>query len=173
MFTNTGSRGSVWELPESTVAESWCAGHCVGAADLTWVVPTECLHVPSAVAVGSALQHVQNCVCMRSIWLFQWHWNDLYYTEFHSWDWKKKNDRSEINTAARILPWRTPYCNVLWESSWGVTGKPIMVIQVVHPWHICVVAVSMKKIERNNLHFLCRRTGKTKPCCDKRMDFVE
>lgn len=48
-----------------------------------------------------------------------------------------------------------------------------MVIQVLHLWHIHVVAVSMK-IERNNLHFLCRSTGKTKRWfCDERMDFME
>lgn len=52
------------------MAESCCAGHCVGAADLTWVVSTWCLHVPSAVAVGSALQPVQNCACMSSIGSF-------------------------------------------------------------------------------------------------------
>lgn len=33
--------------------------------------------------------------------------------------------------------------------------------------------LSQRKIERNNLYLLCRNTGKTKPCCDRRMDFVE
>lgn len=99
-------------------------------------------------------------------------WSLLYSVPISQLGLKKENGRSEINTAAKILPWRTSYCDVLWEGNWSVIGKPIMAIQVLHLWHTHVVAVSMK-VERKNLHFLCRRTGKTKPCCDKRMDFAE
>lgn len=100
-------------------------------------------------------------------------WSLLYSVPISQQGLKKENDRSEINAAAKILPRRTSYCKVLWEDNWGVIGKPMVVMQVLHPWHIHVVAVSMIETERNDLHLLCRNAGKTKPCCDKRMDFRE
>lgn len=86
------------------------------------------------------------CVCMVFVILAVLKLSLLYSIPSSQLSLKKRNWKwSCVNAAAKALPCRTSYPNVLWEDTWGAVWKLMMDIQILYPLrHIHMTDVQLR-----------------------------
>lgn len=99
-----------------------CWAFCVRAAELTWAVSTEwrhcmCCECGLCIAISSGKTV---CVCTVFVISAVLKWSLLYSIPSLQLSLKKRKWKwSCVSAAAKVLPCRTSYPNVLWEDTWG------------------------------------------------------
>lgn len=108
--------------PESPGWGQACWAFCVRAAERTWAVSTEwrhcmCCQCGLCIAISSGRTV---CVCTVFVISAVLKWFLLYSIPSLQLSLKKRKWKwSCVSAAAKVLPCRTSYPNVLWEDTWG------------------------------------------------------